>query len=139
MDRLRRPPLAGALASVVTAVLVLVPFALPEVDAPTVSEYYGYGLLGGWSVLVVALVAAVAFASGSERRTDPDVVAGATLVFGLLALLLATWWAMAVPYDDLIVVMTDRELFTYHRHALVGSAAAMVVASAWYAYALDLF
>lgn len=138
MDRLRRPPIAGLVVSLLVAVLVVVPFTLPDASVPAISTYYEYGLLGGWSVLVTALVAAVVFASGSQGRTDPDVVAGAALVLSLLALGLAAAWALAVPYS-LVVEITARDWFAYHRWSLLGSTVGMVIAAGWYAFALDLF
>lgn len=137
MDPVRRPPLAGVAVSLLAALVVLLPYTLPDATTPTIGTYYGYGLLGGWSVLIVALVSVVVFASGSQRRTDPDVVAGAVLVLSLFALGLAAYWALAVPYG-VVVEITPRDWFAYHRWALVGLTVVMVVVSAWYAYVLDL-
>jgi len=138
MHRLRRPPIAGAVASLLVALAVLAPYALPDASAPTVGAYYDYGLLGGWSVLVVSLVSVVVFASGSQRRADPDVVAGATLVLSLFALLLAALWAVTVPYG-VVVQITSWDWFAYHRWTLVGLTSVMVAVSLWYTSLLDLF
>lgn len=138
MHRLRLPAVAGVVASLFAALAVLAPFTLPDASAPAIGTYYGYGLLGGWSVLVVSLVAVVVFASGSQRRADPDVAAGAALVLSLSALALAVLWALAVPYE-VVVQITPWDWFAYHRWALVGVTAAMVLVALWYTYVLDLF
>lgn len=137
MDRLERPATAGLLASVLTALAVLVPYALPGIDGRAVETYYGYGLLGGWSVLIVALVAVVVFAAGRQRRSDPATAAGAGLSLGVVATVLAAAWAFQVPRSVVTQVETH-SLFVYHRWVLVAASIAIVLAGAWYASTRNL-
>lgn len=138
MDRLRLPALAGTLASLLAAAAVLVPYLLADAGAETIATYYDFGLVTGMTVLVVALVTVVVFASGWRGRSDPATAAGAALGLGLVATLLAASWALAVPYD-VVVQLTAEEWFEYHRWAVVGSSAGMVLCGLWYAYVLRLF
>ncbi|AGN00876.1 hypothetical protein L593_04635 [Salinarchaeum sp. Harcht-Bsk1] len=138
MDRLRLPALAGTVVSLLTAVAVLVPYVLADAGADTIATYYDFGLVTGLTVLMVALVTLVVFASGWRGRSDPATAAGAALGLGFVATLLAASWALAVPYD-VVVQLTTESWFEYHRWAVVGSSVAMVVCGLWYAYVLRLF
>jgi len=137
MDRLRLPALAGTVVSLLAAVAVLVPYVLADAGADTVATYYDFGLVSGLTVLMVALVTVVVFASGWRGRSDPATAAGAALGLGFVATLLAASWALAVPYD-VVVQLTAEEWFEYHRWAVLGSSIAMAVCGLWYAAALRL-
>lgn len=146
MDRIRRPATAGVLASLATLVVALSPYAHPELtaalihDADAVAEtqpYYGYGLLGGWSVVPLAAIGVVVFASGRQRRTDPSTAAGAGLGVGIAATILSLYWWLALPSDFLAAYVTD-PIFVFHPELLVLSSLSIAVAGVWYARALEL-
>lgn len=136
MDRLELPATAGLLAAIATVIAVLVPY--PTIGSGAVATYYEYGLLGGWSVLVLAVVAAVVFASARQRRADPATSAGAGLVLGIAATALAAYWALAVPYGVIGQFEVDPS-FRWHRWALLATSSAIAVAGLWYSSAQDLF
>lgn len=132
MDRFQRPAVVGLAFAVLTVVAALVPYLLPSLGQSAVDTYYDYGLLGAWSVLVVAAVAIVVFASVYRRRSDPATAAGAGLVLGLAATALAALWVFAVPYD-VVVQLSTTSLFEYHRWVLLASSFGIALAGAWYA------
>lgn len=138
MDRLRLPALLGTVVSLLAAVAVLLPYALVDAGPDTIATYYDFGLLTGLTVLVIALVTVVVFASGWRGRADPAIAAGAALGLGIVATLLAASWALAVPYD-VVVQLTTEEWFERHRWAVLGSSVGMVCCGLWYAYVLRLF
>lgn len=138
MDRQRLPAAAGAVVSLLAAVLVVVPYLLPDAGPDSIATYYDFGFLGGLTVLIVALVAVVVFAAGQRGRSEPAVAAGAGLGLAVVAVVLAASWAMAVPYD-VVVGITTEEWFEYHRYSVLASTIAMTVCGTWYAYALRLF
>lgn len=137
MDRLQRPAAAGLVLSMLTVLTALFPYLLSDLEATEVGSYYDYGLLGGWSVLVVAVVAVVVFASAYQRRSDPATAAGAGLVLGLAATVLALVWAFAVPYG-VVVQLPTGAWFEYHRWLLVFFSVGIALAGGWYAATQDL-
>mgnify|MGYP000259315895 CR=1 FL=1 len=138
MDWQRLPATVGTVVSLLAAIVLLVPYALADAGASSIATYYDFGLVGGLTVMIIALVAAVVFASGQRGRSDPATAAGAGLGLGFVATMLALSWALAVP-TDVVLGITAEEWFEFHRWAVVGSTAAMVLCGVWYAYALRLF
>lgn len=138
VDRLRLPATIGAVASLVVAILVLLPYFLPEAGPEAISTYYDFGIVGGLTILLIALVTVVVFAAGWRGRSDPATAAGTALGLGLVATLLAASWALAVPYG-VVVQLTTETWFEHHRWAVVGGSLAMAVCGVWYASVLRLF
>lgn len=138
MDFQRLPAAVGAGVSLLVAVLVLLPYVLPDAGADAIATYYDFGLLSGLTVLIVALVTAVVFAAGHRGRSEPAVAAGAGLGLSVVAALFAASWALAVPYD-VVVGITTEEWFELHRFAVLAGTVGMTVAGLWYAYVLRLF
>lgn len=132
MDRFQLPAAAGLVASALTVCGALFPYVLPDLDATAVGSYYDYGLLGAWSVLVIAVVAVVVFAAAHQRRSDPATAAGAGLVLGAVATALAALWAFAVPYEVVVQLQTGA-WFEYHRWLLLLTASGIAIAGAWFA------
>lgn len=136
MASVRRPPTAGIAASLVTLAVVVVPIGL--VDGSTAfGAYYGGGAVNGLAVGLFAIVATVVFAAGREERSSPDLVAGATLVLGLFAFVLALVWALTVP-EELIFQLGTATVMEHHRWALVVATLGMPASALWYARALRL-
>lgn len=138
MATVRTPPSAGILASVVTVLVVVVPFAVlssPEIAG--LQTYYAHGVVGPWPVAMLGLLSIVAFAAGRQERTDPVTVAGATLVFGVAAAAIALYWAVAVP-GDLVQQLGTASWLAYHRWLLAAAAVGVLASALWYVRALDL-
>lgn len=134
----RTPPTVGIVACLAVLVAIVGPFfALPPQATAGLGPYYRSGLAGGWGVGLLALVALVAFAGGRQRRTDPETVAGATLVVGVATLLVSVEWALAVNPEVVQTVGTATWLGV-HRWVVVACSAVVPVAAAWYARTLGV-
>lgn len=134
----RIPPTAGIVVSVAILVALAVPFlVLPAAEVAGLPTYYGAGIGGAYGVGLLAMVALVAFAGGRQRRTEPDTVAGATLVVGIGMAVLALQWALAVDVEVLQSITTAAWMAT-HRWAVVALAAVTPLVSGWYARAIGL-
>lgn len=137
MDRLQLPPTAGIVGGAGAAVVVVLPYLLPDATATAVAGYYDYGIAGPWMVLVCGLLAVVVYASGRQGRTEHDTAAGAGLALGLGALLFGLLWVVAVPFEAARPV-TPNWWFEYHRFAVVAAGVLMSIVGLWYAYELEL-
>lgn len=133
------PPALGAVAGVAAAAVVAAPYVLvAEQSLPGVWTYYDFGLAGPWIVGLFGLVCAIAFEAGRRRRTPGETVAGVTLALGLIAVVLALQWAMAVP-RGVVVSIGRAEWLAHHRWAVVAVTAVVPASAAWYARTLRLF
>lgn len=130
MQNRRLAPLVGITASLVAVALVLAPYFV--VDSLSVSTYYGAAILGPWLVALFGLVTIIALLSGIQGRTDDATVAGASLVFGTVMVLVAAIWALSVP-EGLVEQLGQVEMLSYHRWALLVVSAIVPVSAAWYA------
>lgn len=135
----RTPPTVGVVASLSVVAVALLPYVLlPASAAAAIPTYYDQGLAGPWGPVLLAVVMTVAFASGRQRRTPPDTVAGATLVLGVAAALLALEWAVAVD-PAVVQSIGTADWLGSHRWALVGTSLLPPLVAAWYARTLELF
>jgi hypothetical protein len=135
MDQ-RTPPTVGLVVSLVVLGVVAGPlFVLSNPGG--LETYYASGLVGAWGVALLALVAVVAFAAGRQRRTEPDTVAGATLVVGVAMVLLGLQWALAV---DPVVLQssTTAAWMANHRWAVVATSLGVPAVAVWYARAIGV-
>lgn len=134
MDALRAAPLAGAVAAGLVALLVAAPLALGS----EVAALYASGVVSPLLTGFFAAVAVVVFAAGHQRRSPPDLVAGAGLVVGLVVVLTAAGWAGTAS----LAVVSDAstsQLLNVHRWALVVVALGIPAAAGWYTRALEIF
>lgn len=138
MDREALPAVLGVLASVLTALLVLAPYAVPGIGPNGVEGYYNFGVLGGWSVLVLAAVSAVVFAAAAAGRADGPTAAGAAVILGIATAVLAAIWFVDVPYAVVVQLQTGA-WFAYHRWALLVAALSVPVFGAWLTAEQHLF
>ncbi|SNZ03482.1 hypothetical protein SAMN06269185_0288 [Natronoarchaeum philippinense] len=139
MAAVRTPPTAGIVASLASVVLVFAPFlALSGGEVSGLQTYYAQGVVGPWALAVLGLLSTVAFAAGREERSDPVTMAGATLVFGIAATMIALVWAVSVP-EQLVQQIGTASWLAYHRWLLVVTAIGALVSSVWYVRALELF
>ncbi|WP_312909157.1 DUF7548 family protein [Natronosalvus caseinilyticus] len=132
----QRPPTLGIVAALAYAAVALAPYVLLEVETSVLEEYYAAGLAGSNLLSLFALVAVVLFAAGRQTRTEPDLVAGVTLVLGLVLLLVTAQWAVSVP--ESVVFEGGVDWFVYHRWLTTAISALVPAAAGWYALVLDL-
>lgn len=129
MDGVRSAPLVG----IVGCLGVLGALVYPYVAADgAVSLYYSSGAVSPLVTGLLALVTIIVLAAGREDRTDPELAAGAGLVFGLFIVVLSLAWAMTTRVDVLTI-------WQYHRWLLPGIAVLVPLGSLWYARALRIF
>jgi hypothetical protein len=138
MNRLDLPPTLGIVACVALVLTVVTPYvAVSSTDASAVGVFYGTGVLGPNTVALFALVGVVAFAAGRQGRTAPDTIAGATLVLGIVLVVLTVAWALTA--DVSVAQSTSATWLPYVRWALVAFALVVPASAAWYAVELELF
>ena len=129
MDSVRVAPLVG----IVGCLGVLGALVYPYLAADgAVGLYYGSGVVSPLVAGMLALVTVIVLAAGREDRTDPEIAAGAGLVFGLFMIALSLAWALTTRVDVLTITQ-------YHRWVVPAVAVIVPLASLWYARALRLF
>jgi hypothetical protein len=130
MDQVKLAPLVGIVGCLAVLAALGVPYL--DADGAAVGTYYSSGavnpLVGG----LLALVTTVVFAAGRQERSDPDLAAGAALVFGLFVLVITGAWALTVRVDAVTVAAN-------HRWVATGVAAVIPLAALWFARARGLF
>jgi hypothetical protein len=129
MDSVRVAPLVGIVGCLGVLAALLYPYLAAD---GAVGLYYGAGVVSPLVAGMLALVTIIVLAAGREDRTDPEVAAGAGLVFGLFIVGLSLAWGLTTRVD----VLTISEL---HRWSLPAVALLVPIASVWYARALRLF
>ncbi|USZ73080.1 DUF7548 family protein [Natronosalvus halobius] len=132
----QRPPTLGVVAALTYVLAALAPYVLLEVETSVLEVYYAAGLAGPNLLSLFALVAVVLFAAGRQTRTEPDLVAGVTLVLGLVLLAVTALWAVSVP--ESVVFEPGADWFVYHRWLTTAISAVIPAAAVWYARTLDL-
>lgn len=141
MDEVRAAPTAGIVASLLTLVVLAIPYALVG-EASAVTTYYGSGAITPLAAGLFALVGVIVFAAGREDRSDPAIAAGTGLVFGLFISAICALWALTVPASIAVQLVTATgpvaTLLEYHRFLLALVSASVLVSGAWYARALRL-
>lgn len=133
MDPSRQVPAVGAVAALVLAVVVAVPFVVVEGVGRTLSDYYAAGVAGVGGVAFLALLSVVAFAAGRDGATPAPTAAGIAAVLGVAELLLAASWALSIDRTLLFSFPAQYAWIEYHRVAVVGLALAAAGAGLWYA------
>ncbi|MFC7226518.1 hypothetical protein N0B31_03820 [Salinirubellus salinus] len=134
MDPVERPPTVG----IVACLLVLATLAWPYLSEPVaaVSAYYATAAITPLAAGLLALVAVIVFAAGRQGRSDPELVAGAGLVFGLFIAGIGLSFAFSARID---VIGGSSALLSYQRWVLAGAALLVPLTSVWYARVLRLF
>jgi hypothetical protein len=134
MDPVERPPTAG----IVACLLVLATLAWPYLSEPVaaVSAYYATAAITPLAAGLLAMVAVIVFAAGRQGRSDPELVAGAGLVFGLFIAGIGISFAFSARID---VIGGSSALLSYQRWVLAGAAVLVPLTSVWYARVLRLF
>lgn len=106
---------------VIACIAVLGIIAVPYVLAPAtgVNTYYDTTLVGPPVVGLITLFATITFFAGVVGRLSSWTIAGATFIFGIVMVVSAAMWAMAVP-PHLVMGLSRAEELLYHRWVLVG-------------------
>lgn len=134
----QHPPTLGIVAAAGYVAVALAPYLLLDPEPGILEFYYSFGLAGPPLLSLFAVVAVVMFAAGRQGRTEPDLIAGLTLVLGLVLAVITFHWAISVP-ETVVAEVTDATWFEYQRWIVAGIAVLVPLASAWYARALELF
>jgi len=129
MDDGRSAPLVGIVGCVGVLLALLYPYVAAE---GAVSLYYGSGVVNPLVGGLLALVTIIILAAGREDRADPELAAGAGLVFGLFVLVLSVAWAATTRVDVLVI-------WEYHRWTVPALATLVPLGSLWYVRALRIF
>jgi hypothetical protein len=133
---LRIPPTVGVAVSLLVIGVVAGPIVVLS-NPGGLGAYYASGLVGGWGVALLAIVTVVAFAAGRQRRSDPETVAGATLVVGIAMTVLGLQWALAVD-PSVLQSSTTAAWMANHRWAVVGTSLGVPAVAVWYARAIGV-
>lgn len=117
---------------------MLAALAWPYLSEPVeaVTAYYGTAAITPLAAGLLALVAVIVLAAGREGRSDPELAAGAGLVFGLFIAAICVSFALSARID---VIGGSSALLSYQRWVLAGAALLVPFSSAWYARVLRLF
>lgn len=134
----QRPPTAGIVASLSYLFAIFGPYLiLSEEETAALPAYYDFGVAGPQFLAILPLVGLVLFAAGRQQRTEPDYIAGLTLVLGMVLTAFVAIWAVSVP-QNVILSIGEASWLEYHRWLVVLAALAMVACSLWYAKSLEL-
>lgn len=133
MDRVDLPPTAGIAACLAVLLVLAWPFA--QETASSVGLYYSTGAVTPYAAGLLALVAVIVFAAGRQGRSDPSLVAGAGLVFGLFIAVISLLWAFTARVD---VLGGTSALLSSQRWVLAAVSLGVPLAGLWYARVLRL-
>jgi hypothetical protein len=138
MDSERTAASVGVVACVLTALAVGAPYVLlPAEEAGNVAAYYGVGPVSPLAPGLLGVLGAIIFAAGREGRSDPDLVAGVTVVVGGFSMVAALAWALSFR-PDLVASTAALEFMTGHRWTVLAGTLLETVAAVWYAGARRL-
>ena len=129
MDSVRVAPLVGIVGCLGVVAALVYPYLAAD---GAVGAYYASGVVSPLVAGMLALVTIIVLAAGRENRTDPELAAGAGLVFGLFMVLVSLAWGVTARVDVLIISQ-------YHRWSPAIAALAVPLGSLWYARALRIF
>lgn len=135
----QRPPTVAIAAALLYLLVVFVPYVASGDAEPGVLEAYydAFGVVGPQFLSLLVVVAIVLFAAGRELRTEPDYVAGLTLVIGVVLVVFVALWSIAVT-DDVATGLSDAAWVEYHRWLVLACSLAIPLSAVWYARTLEL-
>lgn len=133
MDVRRIAPIAGAVACLLTVLVLVVPFLVVEGHDQLVSDYYTAGPTGAGGIVFLALLGVVIFLSGERGAADTETIAGVSLVLGLAIFGLAVVWWLNIPDSLLFSFPPEYSWIENHPLAVVGTTFLVVAAGAGYA------
>jgi hypothetical protein len=112
---------------------VLWPYLSEPVSS--VSAYYDTAPITPLAVGLLAMVSIIAFAAGRQRRSEPELVAGAVLILGLFMAAIAVGFALSARVD---VLGGSSPLLAYQRWSLAFAACSIPLVALWYARVLRI-
>ncbi|MFD1633887.1 DUF7548 family protein [Haloplanus ruber] len=127
-------PVLGIVGCLAVVVVLALPFALFPDWGTELGRYYTSGPLGVGTVLALALVGGIVFIAGARGRTDPTTAAGIAVPLGVVAFVVALWWAIAAPLDPLFGFPAS--WITGLRWIVVAVTGVVPLAAALYAWAI---
>lgn len=125
-----RVALAGAAASAVVGVVVLVPALVVAGAGTTLSAYYAAGPFGLWAVGFLAVLGVVVFLAARQGHTDPVTVAGVAAVVGVGLLGFSVVWALALDPTVLYSFPAEYAWLATHRWLVPVSSVLVAAAGA---------
>ena len=138
MERTRLAPLVGIVGCGLVATSLAVPYVLVRTSPGTATSlYYGASVVNPLFGGLLALVAVIVLAAGSQERTDPVLAAGIALSLGVFLVVVVAVWAVTVP-RAVVVDMDAPAVIEHHRWATTAVAAVVPLASGWWARTLGL-
>ncbi|GAB3417476.1 hypothetical protein GCM10027435_16360 [Haloparvum alkalitolerans] len=126
-------PPVGAVASLLTVLVLALPFVLVDVRAELLNAYYAAGPTGAVGIALFGLVGAVAFASAERGNVDRVTMAGGLVALGAGTLALAAAWWLAI--DETVLFSFPQQYRWLEWHAPLTTALAVLPAAAAAAYA----
>lgn len=131
MSHERFPPIIGIVACLAVLITIVVPYLV--VPPEGTSAYYSVTIVGPLVVGLIAVLAIIAFGAGLTAYFSPVLIAGATLIFGLVMVLSTVYWAVSVP-PSLVMELSRSEELRYHRWVLVLFTLVVPISGIWYGF-----
>lgn len=136
MDLRRIAPIGGAVACLLTALVVIVPFLAIEGQGQLVSDYYSAGPIGAGGIVFLALLGVVIFLSGERGAADRETIAGVSLVLSVTIFAIAVIWWLSISNTLLFSFPSEYNWIQNHPPAVVATTLLVVLAGAGYAKAI---
>lgn len=118
---------AGAVASLVLAIVVFAPAVLVTGVGNTLGAYFTAGPFGLTAVGFLAIVAVVVFLSTTQPHTDATLVSGVVVVVAVAAAVLAVVWVLLLDQTVLFSFPARYSWLATHRWLVVAAAALVAV------------
>ncbi|WP_224333971.1 DUF7548 family protein [Haloprofundus halobius] len=122
------PRLLVALASLGVSLAVVLPFLERGTG---VWVYYSASVLGPITLCVLGTLILLVVVVGPFTSIRPDTVAGVALGGSVAMALVAGFWSLSVR-DEVVLSISRRELFAYHRWILLGLTLVALAGAVWY-------
>jgi len=136
MDLRRVAPVAGAVACLSTALVLVAPFLLIEGQGDLLGDYYGSGPVGAGAVGFLAVIGAVVFLAGERGNADPETIGGVTVVLGTALLGLAGLWYAGIDENVLFSFPAPYGWLENHAPAVLACTVGVLGSGVAYAYAV---
>ncbi|XVH30994.1 DUF7548 family protein [Haloferacaceae archaeon DSL9] len=126
----------GALACLVVAVALAVPYLVVEGQPELLSAYYTAGPLGAAGTGFLAVLGVVIFLSGERGSADPELIAGIVIALGVALFVFTVLWAVSISESVLFSFPPEYAWLEYHRWAVAVPALVVLAAAIGYTRAV---